>query len=145
MLSASMLNVCAWYVCCMLCVVYVAWHLLHTRRVIRCVYRAAGAVLCVICYAWCDVYITCYIHMVAMYVPCRDIVHCGTCSTLYSLCYMSCVHYTHALLLLMRVYRMCRMLCFLIFIGVELIYNVTLVSGVQQSDSVIHTHIATLL
>ena len=30
-----------------------------------------------------------------------------------------------------------------IFIGVELIYNAVLVSGVQQSDSVIHTHIST--
>ena len=27
------------------------------------------------------------------------------------------------------------------FIGVELIYNVVLVSGVQQSDSIIHIHI----
>ena len=32
----------------------------------------------------------------------------------------------------------------LIFIGVWLIYNVVLVSGVQQSDSVIHIHIATV-
>ena len=31
-----------------------------------------------------------------------------------------------------------------IFIGVELIYNVVLVSGVQRSDSVIHIHISTL-
>ena len=31
------------------------------------------------------------------------------------------------------------------FIGVELIYNVVLVSGIQQSDSVIHIHISTLL
>ena len=30
------------------------------------------------------------------------------------------------------------------FIGVELIYNVVLVLGVQQSDSVIHIHISTL-
>ena len=30
------------------------------------------------------------------------------------------------------------------FIGVELIYNVVLVSGVQQSDSVIRIHISTL-
>ena len=27
------------------------------------------------------------------------------------------------------------------FIGVELIYNVVLVAGVQQSDSVIHIHV----
>ena len=33
---------------------------------------------------------------------------------------------------------------FKIFIGVELIYNVVLVSGVQQSESVIHIHISTL-
>ena len=33
---------------------------------------------------------------------------------------------------------------FLIFIGVKLIYNVVLVSGVQQSESVIHIHISTL-
>ena len=33
---------------------------------------------------------------------------------------------------------------FLIFIGVELIYDAVLVSGVQQSESVIHIHIATL-
>ena len=32
---------------------------------------------------------------------------------------------------------------FLMFIGVELIYNVVLVSGVQQRESVIHTHIST--
>ena len=31
-----------------------------------------------------------------------------------------------------------------IFIGVELIYNVVLVSGVQQSESVIHRHTSTL-
>ena len=31
-----------------------------------------------------------------------------------------------------------------IFIGVQLIYNVVLVSGVQQSESVIHIHISTL-
>ena len=29
--------------------------------------------------------------------------------------------------------------------GVELIYNVLLVSGIQQSESVIHMHIPTLL
>ena len=33
---------------------------------------------------------------------------------------------------------------FLIFIEVYLIYNVVLVSGIQQSDSVIHTHKSTL-
>ena len=33
---------------------------------------------------------------------------------------------------------------FLIFIGVYLIYNVVLVSGVQQSESVIHTLKSTL-
>ena len=33
---------------------------------------------------------------------------------------------------------------FLIFIGVQLIYNVVLVSGVQQSESVMHIHISTL-
>ena len=33
---------------------------------------------------------------------------------------------------------------FLIFIGVELIYNVLLVSGIHQSESVIHIHISTL-
>ena len=33
---------------------------------------------------------------------------------------------------------------FFFFIGVSLIYNVVLVSGVQQSDSVIRTHISTL-
>ena len=33
---------------------------------------------------------------------------------------------------------------FLIFIGVELINNVVLVSGEQQSESVIHIHISTL-
>ena len=32
----------------------------------------------------------------------------------------------------------------LIFIGVQLIYNIVLVSTVQQSESVIHTHISTL-
>ena len=35
-------------------------------------------------------------------------------------------------------------LVFLIFIGVQLIYNVLLVSGVQQNDSVKHIHISTL-
>ena len=30
------------------------------------------------------------------------------------------------------------------FIGVQLIYNVVLVSGVQQNESVIHIHITTL-
>ena len=30
------------------------------------------------------------------------------------------------------------------FIGVYLIYNVVLVSGAQQSESVIHTHISTV-
>ena len=33
---------------------------------------------------------------------------------------------------------------FLFYIVVELIYNVMLVSGVQQSDSIIHTHISIL-
>ena len=33
----------------------------------------------------------------------------------------------------------------LIFIGVQLIYNVVLVSGVQQSESAISTHISILL
>ena len=33
---------------------------------------------------------------------------------------------------------------FLIFIGVELTYNVVLVSGIQQSESVIHIHISIL-
>ena len=33
----------------------------------------------------------------------------------------------------------------IIFIGVQLIYNVVLVSAVQQSESVIHIHISTLL
>ena len=33
---------------------------------------------------------------------------------------------------------------FLIFIGVQLIYNVVLLLGVQQSESVIHIHISTL-
>ena len=32
----------------------------------------------------------------------------------------------------------------LIFIGIQLIYNVVLVSAVQQSESVIHIHISTL-
>ena len=32
----------------------------------------------------------------------------------------------------------------LIFIGVQLIYNVVLVSALQQSESVIHIHISTL-
>ena len=32
----------------------------------------------------------------------------------------------------------------LIFIGVQLIYNVVLVSAVQQSESVIHLHISIL-
>ena len=31
-----------------------------------------------------------------------------------------------------------------IFIGIQLIYNVVLVSGIQQSESVIHIHIFTL-
>ena len=31
------------------------------------------------------------------------------------------------------------------FIGVQLIYNVVLVSGVQQSDSAVHIHIFILL
>ena len=31
-----------------------------------------------------------------------------------------------------------------IFIGVELIYNIVLVSGVQHCESVIHIHIPTL-
>ena len=35
-------------------------------------------------------------------------------------------------------------LFYFIFIGVQLIYNVVLVSGVQQSESVIHIHISTL-
>ena len=35
-------------------------------------------------------------------------------------------------------------LYFLFYMGVELINNVVLVSGVEQSDSVIHTHIAIL-
>ena len=36
--------------------------------------------------------------------------------------------------------------CFvIIFIGVKLIYNVVLVSGVQQSELVTHTHISGLL
>ena len=33
---------------------------------------------------------------------------------------------------------------FKIFIGIELIYNVALVSCVQQSESVTHTHVSTL-
>ena len=33
----------------------------------------------------------------------------------------------------------------MIFIGVELIYNVVLVSAVQQSESAIHIHITILL
>ena len=33
---------------------------------------------------------------------------------------------------------------FIIFIGVSLIYNVVLVSSVQQNESIIHTHIPTL-
>ena len=33
---------------------------------------------------------------------------------------------------------------FKIFIGIELVYNVVLVSCVQQSDSVIHRHVAAL-
>ena len=33
---------------------------------------------------------------------------------------------------------------FLFYIGVELINNVVLVSGVQQSDSVIHVHVSIL-
>ena len=33
---------------------------------------------------------------------------------------------------------------FKIFIGIDLTYNVVLVSGVQQSESVIHIHISTL-
>ena len=33
---------------------------------------------------------------------------------------------------------------FLFYIGVELINNVVLVSGVQQSDSVIHIHVSVL-
>ena len=36
------------------------------------------------------------------------------------------------------------LLLLLIFIGVELIYNVVLVSGVWQSESVTHIHISTL-
>ena len=35
-------------------------------------------------------------------------------------------------------------LFYIIFIGVQLIYNVVLVSGVQQSESAIHIHISTL-
>ena len=35
-------------------------------------------------------------------------------------------------------------LSFLIFIGVELIYNIVLVPGVQQSELVIHIHVSTL-
>ena len=31
------------------------------------------------------------------------------------------------------------------FIGIQLIYNIVLVSGVQQSESVIHTHIQSFL
>ena len=38
----------------------------------------------------------------------------------------------------------CLFLFLKIFIGVQLIYNVVFVSGVQQSESVIHTHISTL-
>ena len=33
---------------------------------------------------------------------------------------------------------------FKIFIGIELVYNVVLVSCVQQSDSVIHRHVSAL-
>ena len=33
---------------------------------------------------------------------------------------------------------------FIIFVGVSLIYNVVLVSSVQQSESIIHIHISTL-
>ena len=33
---------------------------------------------------------------------------------------------------------------FVIVIGVELIYHVVLVSGVEQSESVIHTHMESL-
>ena len=35
-------------------------------------------------------------------------------------------------------------LFFFFLIGVELIYNIELVSALQQSESVIHTHISTL-
>ena len=35
-------------------------------------------------------------------------------------------------------------ICIFIFIGIELIYNVVLVSGVQQRESVIHIYIYTL-
>ena len=36
------------------------------------------------------------------------------------------------------------MMNFLLFIGVQLIYNIVLVSAVQQSESVIQKHISTL-
>ena len=39
-------------------------------------------------------------------------------------------------------FLVCFLLLFLIFVGVQLIYNIVLVSGVQQSDSVIHVHIS---
>ena len=34
-------------------------------------------------------------------------------------------------------------ICFLIFLGVELTYNVVFVPGVQQSESVLYVHIST--
>ena len=40
--------------------------------------------------------------------------------------------------------RILQDLFFKIFIGVYLIYNVVLVSGVQQTESIIHIHISTL-
>ena len=42
------------------------------------------------------------------------------------------------MILRFAVFLFCVVLKFLLYIGVQLIYNVVLVSGVQQSDSVIH-------
>ena len=46
---------------------------------------------------------------------------------------------------MLSLFTLCNIYFFkLIFIGVYLIYNVVLVSAVQQSESVIHIHIFTL-
>ena len=50
--------------------------------------------------------------------------------------------YGKSMYLPLRFFFFC--LFFHVFIGVQLIYNVVLVSGEQQSESVIHRHISTL-
>ena len=50
--------------------------------------------------------------------------------------------FKHLIFFNFQIEQVKRYFCFLIFIEAELIYNIVLVSGVQQSDSVIRTHIS---